>query len=277
MKKNIILSSFKESFQILKKNKEVFLVLFLLQLLFFSSMFFVNLYYQPKIMDNVINVMEYISKQNPEEGENILGEDPLMIHRNYESMVYNLRLLSIWCFFIFVLVNGSMFYLTSKLIYDKKFSFKGCFRNCRQNTKEFFVYLFKFGIASLISFSLIFSSLYSVFKGSLFSLIESIDSFNPGSLLIAVVLAYFMYLTFSLIYKIKIKNIFKELVNIGLKKAHIILLAYLINLIVVNAFFLLTAFLIEINIVLISLIVLLLMLSFVWSKIFLVGVVEKLS
>ena len=277
MKKNIILSSFKESFKTIKKNKMVFLVLFLLQLLFFSSMFFVNLYYQPKIMDNVINVMEYISKQNPEEGENILGEDPLMIHRNYESMVHNLRLLSIWCFFIFVLVNGSMFYLTSKLVYDGNFNFKGCFRNCRQNTKEFFVYLFKFGISSLIFFSLIFSFLYSVFKGSLFSLIESIGSFNPGSLLIAAVLAYFMYLIFPLLYKIKTKDIFKELFNIGIKKVHIILLAYLINLIVIHAFFLLTAFLIEINIVLISLISLLLISSFVWSKIFLVGVVKKLS
>lgn len=277
MKKNIILSSFKESFRTIKKNKAVFLVLFLLQLLFFSSMFFVNLYYQPKIMDNMINVMEYISKQNPEDGKNILGEDPLMIHRNYESMIYNLRLLSVWCFFIFVLVNGSMFYLTSKLIYDKKFNFKGCFRNCKQNTKEFFMYIFKFGIVSLIFFSLIFSFLYSVFKGSLFNVINSIGSFNPGSLLIAAVLAYFMYLTFSLLYKIKTKNIFKELFNIGIKKAHIILLAYLINLIVIHAFFLLMAFLIEINLILITLIILLSISSFVWSKIFLVEVVKKLS
>jgi len=253
----------------------VFLVLFLLQLLFFSSIFLVNLYYQPKIIDSVINVMDYVSKQNPEDGGNVLGDDPLMIHMNYENMVYNMRLLAVWCFFIFVFVNGSIFYLISKLVYDKKFNFKICFEKYRENTKEFLAYLLKFGVACLIFFLLIFSFLYSTFKGSLFNMLNSISSFNPASLLIAVVLAYFMYLAFSLLYKTK--NIFKELFNIGIKKAHIILLTYLINLVIILILFLLITFLIEINLILITLIILLSMLAFVWSKIFLVSVVKKLG
>jgi len=276
MKKNIILSSFKESFKAIKKNKMVFLVLFLLQLLFFSLIFFVNLYYQPKIMDSVINVMDYVSKQNPEDGKNILGDDPLMIHRNYENMVYNLRLLAVWCFFIFVFVNGSIFYLISKLIYDKKFNFKICFEKYRENTKEFLTYLLKFGIACLIFFLLIFSFLYSTFKGSLFSMVNSLGSFNPASLLIAFALAYFMYILFSLLYKVK-KNTFKKLFKIGIKKAHIILLAYFINLVIILILFLLITFLIEVNLILITLVILLSILAFVWSKIFLVSVVKKLG
>jgi len=276
MKNNIIFSSIKESFKTIKKNKMVFLVLFLLQLLFFSLMFFVNLYYQPKIMDSVINVMDYVSKQNPEDGENILGEDPLMIHRNYEDMFYNLRLMAVWCFFIFVFVNGSIFYLISKLIYDKKFNFKICFEKGKENTKEFFIYLLKFGVACLIFFLLIFSFLYSTFKGSLFSIVNSIGLFNAGYLLIVFALAYFMYLAFSLLYKIK-KNIFRKLFDVGIKKTHIILLTYLINLVIILILFLLVTLLIEANLILITLVILLSILAFVWSKIFLVIVVEKLS
>ena len=276
MKKKIIFSSFKESFKTIKKNRMVFLVLFLLQLLFFSLMFFVNLYYQPKIMDSVINVMDYVSKQNPADGETILGEDPLMIHNNYEEMVYNLSLLAVWCFFIFVFVNGSIFYLISKLIYDKNFNFKICFEKYKENTKEFFVYLLKFGIVCLIFFLLIFLFLYSTFKGSLFSMVNSIGSFNPASLLIAVVLAYFMYISFSLLYKVK-KNIFRKLFDVGAKKAHIILLTYFINLVIILILFLLITLLIEANLILITLVILLSILAFVWSKIFLVSVVKKLG
>lgn len=276
MKKNkIISSSFKESFEIIRKNKPVFLVLFLLQLLFFSLMFFANLHYQPKIMDSVVNAMDYVSRQNPADGGNILGDDPLMIHNNYEEMVYNLRLLAAWCFFIFVFVNGSIFYLISKLAYDKQFNFKICFKNCKKNTKEFFIYLFKFGVACLIFFLLIFSFLYSTFKGSLFSMVNSIGSLNPASLLIALALAYFMYISFSLLYKIK-KNIFRKLFDIGIKKAHIILLTYFINLVIILILFLLITLLIEANLILITLVILLSILAFLWSKIFLVSVVKKL-
>jgi cbb3-type cytochrome oxidase cytochrome c subunit len=80
--KNTILTSFKQSFAIIKKNKTIFLVLFLLQLLFFSLIFIVNLNYQTKILESVTNVMDYLSQQNLAEGENIFGDDPLMIHRN---------------------------------------------------------------------------------------------------------------------------------------------------------------------------------------------------
>ena len=64
-----------------------------------------------------------------------------------------------------------------------------------------------------------------------------------------------MYLIFSLIYKIELRNIFKKLFNVGVKQAHIILLTYFINLIVIHTLFLLIVFLIEGNIILLSLIV----------------------
>ena len=339
MKKNKIISnSFKESFKLIKKNKIIFLVLFLLQLLFFSLVFIVNFYYQPKILGSVGNVMDYLSKQNPED-ENILGEDPLMIHRNYKDIIYNLRLLAVWCFLIFVLINGSMFYLINKLVYNKKFNFKqrnstnhqiggmssarkpptklaefraskttkckdnkimppvcdwwfltNCFKRYQENAKELFICLFKFGIACLVFFLLIFLFAYPSFKGSILvltflfaypfdpSILNSVSeiSFNLASLLIIFILFYFMYLTFSLIYKIELRNIFKKLFNVGVKKAYIILLTYFINLIVIHALFLLIVFLIEWNIILLSLIVLLFILSFVWTKIFLVNVVKKL-
>jgi len=275
MKKNKIISnSFKESFKLIKKNKVVFLVLFLLQLLFFSLVFIVNFHYQPKILGSVGNVMDYLSKQNPED-ENILGEDPLMIHRNYKDIIYNLRLLAVRCFLIFVLINGSMFYLISKLVYNKKFNFKTCFKSYKKNTKEYLIYLFKFVVVSLIFFLLIFLFAYPNLKVSIFSLLSG-TSFNFFSLLMAFVLVYFMYLIFSLIYKIELRNIFKKLFNVGVKQAHIILLTYFINLIVIHTLFLLIVFLIEGNIILLSLIVLLFILSFVWTKIFLVNVVKKL-
>lgn len=295
-KNSIILGSFKESFSIIKKNKTLFLVLFLLQLLFFSLIFAVNFHYQPKILESVGNVIDYISEQNPTES-NILGDDPLMIHRNYKNMMHNLRLLAVWSLLIFIFINGSMFYLISKLVYNQKFNFKICSRNYKQNTKEFFVcqkskgflsmlrnspfsefltYLFKFGFVSLVFFLLVFLFSYSGSNASMLSLISGIALFKPVSLIIAFILFYFMYLTFLLLYKVKLKALFKELFNVGVKKAHMMLLTFFIALLIIFILLLLIIFLIEKNIVLLSLIVLLFVLSFVWGKVFLIMVVKKL-
>ncbi len=272
-KKNLISSSFKESFALIRKNKSIFLVLFLLQLLFFSLIFILNLNYQPKILESVNNVISYVGSQNPAEGKNVLGDDPLMIHRNYKNMLYNLILLGVWSFLACILINGPVWYLTSRLVYDS--NLKNLITNYKKTLKEFFIYLSKFAFSSLVFFALLFLT-FSAFKASLFSFLSETTSFNFASLLITFILIYFVYLALALIYKTKLKNMHKELFNVGVKKWNIILMAYFINLIVLFVLFLFIIFLAEQNLVLLSLSVLLLMAGFVWARVFLVMVVKKL-
>lgn len=273
-KNKIILNSFKESFGLIKKHKTIFLVLFLLQLVFFSLIFTVNLNYQPKIINSVNTVLDYLSRQSVEENKDILLEDPLIIHRNYENIIYNLKLAFVWCLLIFVFINGKIFYLINKLAYDKNPGIK----HDKKTIKEFFGYLSKFAAINLICFWLIALFSYSNLKMSAISMVYgAFNSATIASFFIVLTLSYFMYLSFTLIYKTKFKNIFKKLFNVGIKKAHIILLTYLINFIIFTIFFLLTVFLIEKNIILWSMGIILFVLSFIWSKIFLVTVVKKLA
>jgi len=92
-----------------------------------------------------------------------------------------------------------------------------------------------------------------------------------------MVLLYFMYLAFPLLNKVQFKNILKNLFNLGIKKAHIVLLADLLTILIISVFSFLLFYLAEQNIFLVFVSTILLTLSFVWSRIFLALVVDKLN
>lgn len=225
------------------------------------------------MLESTQAIIEYVDKQSLDDvsfGLSILqqksplGDDPLLISRNYDNIIYNLKFLVFYTLLAFILLNGFIWFLTCSLVNKK-------------SMKNFFVYLFKFGLITLIFSVLIYLFTYSSLKSYLNPVSGNETSSIVFPLLITLALFYFMYVAFSLLDKIELKNLFKKLFAIGIKKAHLILLAYFIIILLVILFSSLLVYLIEKNIFLLIISIALFVFTFVWSRIFLVLVIGKLS
>jgi len=274
---NIISNSLKESFSIIKKNKKIFVLLFILQIIFISLISRVNITYQTKMLQSTQDIFEYLDELKSDETslgldliqrKNPLGPDPLLISRNFNYIIYNLQFLLSYSLIIFILLNGFIWLLSSNLV-DKKLL------KIRKLPKEFFVYVLKFCFVTLIFSFLIYLFGYSTLKSFLNPLLAQTANFTP-LLLITLALFYFIYIAFSLLSKVKLKYLIRNLFKIGIKKAHIILSAYVMIIIVLSIFSLLSFYLIEKNLFLLFISSILFVLTLIWSRIFLILIVEKL-
>ena len=276
--KNIISNSLKESFSIIKKNKKIFLFLFILQIIFISLISFINVTYQTKMLESTQAIIEYLDELKSDESsfgldliqrKSPLGPDPLLISRNFDNIIYNLKFLLSYSLIIFILLNGFIWFLTSSLVNKKSLKIRAL-------SKNFFIYILKFSFATLIFSVLIYLFAYSTLKSYLNPLLDQNANFVP-LLLITCISIYFMYITFSLLNKIEFKNIIKNLIKIGIKKAHVVLSAYFIIILIISILSLLLFYLIEQNLFLLSISLVSLVLTLIWSRIFLILVVEKLA
>jgi len=241
-------------------------------------MFFVNIKYQSKMLESTQAIIEYMEKQKFDQAslglsllqqKSVLGDDPLLISRNFSAIAYNLKFLIFYTLIIFILLNGFIWFLTCNLINKN-------FKSLKINIKNLFNYIFKFGLIALIFSFLAYLIAFSTLESSLNPFEETQkSSFAP--LLLVPVLFYFMYLAFPLLNKVQFKNILKNLFNLGIKKAHIVLLADLLTILIISVFSFLLFYLAEQNIFLVFVSTILLTLSFVWSRIFLALVVDKLN
>ena len=272
--KSPILSSLKEVLNLIKRYKLVITAIFLLEIIFFSALFFVNVKYQSRIYESVANVLEYLEKQELTEEavgiglltqQSLFGEDPLMIYENYKTMVNSILLLVVFSFFIFVGINGMSWSLTHHMSKKKKL-------------KSFLAYLGKFAVIAAAYSILILLFLYTIFK---FSIMDKLSAgeITPASflpLLLLIVIFYFAFVSFALAGKYSLKDTAKKTVVIGTKKAHIIIAAYLIDALVVAFFSFLLFLSVDLHIVILITAMLLFIASIVFSRMFLVLVVDKL-
>ncbi len=272
--KNPILSSLKEVLKLIKRCKLVIIAIFLLEVIFFSVIFFVNVRYQSRIYESVANVLEYLEKQELTEEavginmltqQSLLGEDPLMIYQNYKVMANSILSLVIFSFFIFVGISGLSWSLTHHMSKKKKL-------------RSFLVYLGKFAVITAAYSILILLFLYSVFKFSIMDKLSAgeitLVSFLP--LLLLIIIFYFAFISLALTGKYSLKDIAKKTFVIGTKKAHIIIAAYLMDTIVVAFFSLLLFLSAELHIVILITAMILFIASIVFSRMFLILVVNKL-
>ena len=150
MQKNIILNSLRESLASAWKNKMLFIFLFLLQLIFFSVFSVVNYYYQSKIIQSSNEIFDYLSRQKLDElsvadsllqQKNILGEDYMLISRNFNGIIKNFRIYMAYMFILLVIFSSVSWTLTNQFfgsINIKKLS--------RILSRNFIVLLFYLGI-----------------------------------------------------------------------------------------------------------------------------------
>lgn len=256
--------SFRESVALLRKNKFIVLSLVVLQMLFIFYFASMSNEYIPKITAPLIGIDHYLGKidfeKNSAEKKPIFGDDPLIIHRNLSEAFFNLKLLMFFILPAYILIGGVSWSITNSMV--KKTDRRGVHKH-----------LSKFGLLSLISFLIIFLFLYPNLNPNV--LFKGFPA--QAIMLISIIVFYFMFISFSLIRQTSMKEMPKKLFLIGIKKMHIIILSYFIMAAVIVFFTISTIILVEYNLVIMSLSFILFILSIVWSRLFLVLVVDKIK
>lgn len=273
--KSILLNSLAESFSMAWKNKLLLALLLFLQTIFFIALFSITLTYQTRILESAKAISDYLSQQkldevsvasNMLEQKGILGDDPLSVSRNFGEVVKNFRLYLIYSFILIVVFMSFSWALTNKLAHKANF---------RQLTKNFLkniiVLLFYLGL--IFSFFFLLSNIPMAETANSFKLLEKYAPFS----ILSLMLAYFMFISVSLLHRTGLKNIVQETLAIGIRKAHYVLSAYFINIFLFFISIFLLYYFIEKSLFVLLLSLALLIFSFVFGRIFLVKVAEKLE
>lgn len=292
--KNILLNSLKESFSIIWNNKSLFALLFALQIIFFAIFFSISLTYQTRILESakaITDYADYLSQQKLDDvsvassilqQKNILGDDPLSISRNFNEMVKNFRLYLMYTFILLVIFMAISWMITIRMVYGKIYG-KKFLRDMRVSefasslahkslVKIFFILLFYLG--------LIFLFFFSVFNVSLMGIgAESAKLFTKfiPFLILSIILIYFMFISLSLSHNTELKNVVQKTLSIGLKKAHYILAVYFVNIFLLSISITLFYYFREKNLFVLLLSIILMILSFLFGRIFMIKAVEKIT
>ena len=279
MHKNIFIISLKKSFVDIWRNKSLFLLLFILQVIFFASLFLLSNNYIPKMMESAKAIQDYLSNLNFDENaitsgimerRNPLGDDPLSISRNFNDILVNFRLYIISLFVLILLFISISWSITHKLIH-------------KLNLRQFTRYFFKILTVSFFYLILIFSFFFSLFNISLADItIESAKLFSKyiPFLIFSIVLAYFMFISLSLLHKAELRNIVQKTLTIGIKKIHYVFLLYLIIILLVmipTALTILWLTYFETGFFILMFSSLVMIFSFVFGRILMVNFIEKLA
>ena len=252
-------NSLKKNIATIKKNRFKIILLLFLQIIFFISLTIVFTTTINPAMEHAKTAVDYYDKINITEDSGMfgyLGKEPLVVYQSYNSMIYYLRFMGIFAFLSFVIINGMLWTLTDNLINKK-------------NIKQSLDYFTKFGIITLAFILIFYILIFTILKSSLADLEYSLLPLI-GALLLFIALVYFVLISFSIIHKRNLKEIAKLTFKLGIKKFPKIILIYLINLFIILLISYLLYLTIEANIILLSIILILLILSFVFTRLFLI-------
>src|SRR3989338_8652449 len=274
--KHIVISSLKESFLLIKKNKRIFLLIFVLQILFFSLVIMANAYYMPRILQSTQEAIDYAESLNINsdtanigilQKKNPLGEDPLLISRNYNEIIKNSLFLLLSVFAIFALINGLVWYFASNIKKSKNLF----------SLKNLLSYLLWFFVVALVLSAFLYIFAYSLVNIAFSSYLPVKPADFIPLLLIAAIAIYFIYISIPLLGKIKLRRLAKSSFSIGTKNFISVIISYLIILMLIILSFLLIFYLLELNLFLLLIAGLLSVFVFAWAKIYFSVVVKKLS
>ena len=260
-----MINSLKKTLLVIKKNKSKVFLIFFLQIIFFITLSMI--FYQQIIpaMHHAKNAVDYYDNIDTVENPGMfayLGDDPLTIYENYTLMMRYLKSMVLYSILAFIIINGLIWSFSDNLISKK-------------TTKQFFTYLFNFAIITLSFTFLFYVLVFSTLKSSLVKLEYT---FLPlvGALFLSGLLMYFIVISFSLIDKRKIKDILKLIFPVGFFKFFKIIFIYLFNLLIISFFSYLIYLTIEYNIVILSIVLILFVFGFVFTRLFLIVAINSL-
>ena len=279
MSNNIIIASLKESFLAIKKNKKIFSLVIILQILFLFLILTASSFFISKMLQNTQNIIEYSNSLNADpdqsrldilEKKNPLGDDPLLISRNYKELTKNMLLLLSSIFIIFSLINGLIWYFISNIKEKRIFSIK-----------IIIFYLLKFFVLSFNLLLFFYIFIYELLK-IIFSSFLSVSIINSlPALIISLIIVHFGFIALTLTNKIsfdkKFKKTMKNIFFIGTKKIVSMIVSYLMFIILISLILALIYFSLELNLFLLFAGLVLLIFIFSWSKIYFNIFIKKLS
>ena len=274
--RNIILNSLQETFALIWKNKLLFVLLFILQIIFFVILSLITYKYVPKMVESQKAIEDYMSSLKLDEPsvsssilqqKSILGDDPLMISRNFNEIAKNFRIYLIYVFILMIIFISTAWSITNKMINKNNF---------KQSAKNFL----KISVVLLFYLGLIFAFFFSLLNISFTEIAadgKNIITKYIIFLLVSIALAYFMFISLSLTYRIEFKNIVQKTLSVGIKKIHYIFLVYFINIFLFIIAIILLYYFIEKNLFILLFSLILMIFSFIFGRIFIINVVEKLE
>ncbi|RMF56194.1 hypothetical protein D6745_00125, partial [Candidatus Woesearchaeota archaeon] len=258
----------KNFFRIIKKNKNLFLLIILAQLLFCSAFVTTQLVYQPKMFESSQAIYEYLGKADKGEmpEASFLGKDPLLISRKLKEAANYLRTNLILTVLSFIILNGLVWALTHRLFRKMK-------------SREFFYTYLNFGIVSLIFFAAMALTSQAIIKASLKTLITEgrIIPMYVVLVITLLVLAHFLLATLAMLKHDRILQTIKKGLVLGLTKIHKMLLMYLIMIIIYIPVFFLIYLAFNAHFVVLGFALLLLPLATVINRIFFIGSMKELE
>ena len=276
MPKNIILNSLKESFSVIWKNKALFVLLFVLQVIFFAVFSSINVAYQTKILENMKSITTYLSQQKLDESsvtsnilqrKNILGDDPLSISRNFNEILLNFRIYIVYVFALLIFFLSMAWSMAHMLMHKNNF---------KQLAKTFFKSLLVLSFYLGLIFSFFLSLLNIIFTQIASESAKLFTKYIPF-LIFSIILVYFMFISLALIIKTELRNIVQRTLSIGIRKMHYISAVYVICIILFGIPIVLLYYFLEQNMFIVMLSLILIVFSFVFGRILMANVVEKLE
>ncbi len=246
-----------------KRNKKLFAVLVLVQILFIVSSAFVGVKYQVKIYDNVQGIAETMEKLEQEEVpeeemEGMMGE-MLAVAQHYKEMVQNIFKMVLLIFICFLFFNGFSWSFSNHLV--KRKGWLKCWG--------------KFVLVSLLFLVPVSLISYFILKSLIGAEMELFGWGVKAVSWIFLIAGYFLVVGFCLLDE-GFWKLLKKIFMIGVKKAHWVLLGLLFGLsaVLISLTF---VYLSLGNVLLMFLSALVLVVVLVFEKLFLIGVVEGIK
>ena len=262
----MIKTSLEKTLLIIKQNKLKVFFIFFLQIIFFIALSLIVYNTIIPSMQYAKEAMDYYDKINVTEDTGMfgyLGENPLVIYQSYKNMMYYLKMMVLYSVLAFIVINGLIWAITDNLINKK-------------NRKQFLHYFTNFGILTIIFIAILYLTIFKTLKSSLVDIGNSLLPF-VGILILFIVLIYFLFIGLALIDKRKPKEIPKLILKIGILKFPYVILTYLINFAIILLLSYLIFLTIESNMILLSIILILFVLSFVFTRLFLIISINNLT
>ncbi|MCK4589676.1 MAG: hypothetical protein KAT77_04475 [Nanoarchaeota archaeon] len=207
-------NAFKKSWLVVKKNKWLFGLIFLIQIVFIIAFFMVQLKYQVAMVENLNNILQPLEEANYNEEELKQGvpflEDLTGVLNSWEDLKKNLMYLMVFSFLVVAVFSGWGWSLTHYMV--KK-------NNILKLWGKFVLLAAGFFIPFLIVISLLLGTMF--FQDNPIAAAQA-------AIVLGAVFSYFALASFGLM-DLKWKKLFKKVFwEIGIKKFYWVLLVYLI-------------------------------------------------
>jgi hypothetical protein len=186
-----------------------------LDALFFFLYGAVSSFFWVRIQAQLYSIAQYLMQDS----SYLVGITSNPIFKPYLSQILKYSLMLVGCIYvIYIIVQGSAWFMTSRKILHHK--------------AGFWNYFGKFALFSLFYFIIVIIAVILSLRYSFATLFEHEGTAAVVFLIAMAVVFYFMLVSYSLILKHNIKDAFKKTFWLGTKKAHLVLLMYAVLVII---------------------------------------------